>query len=163
LAAYLQDRAEGHPLFTLELLNDLVAQNLLAQDPDGFWLPPEQSVPVPAFLKRLITRRVSRLGSQVEQLLVAGAVAGEAWPLRIIEPLVGLSEAELLAAVDSALRADLITIDDDKAEIFRFSHGLIREVLYSQPLARRAGSFTSNRRPVCAQQAKYLPDRFSLR
>ena len=50
LAAYLHERAEGHPLFTVELLDDLIARDLLSQDRDGFWLAPEGSVPVPTFL-----------------------------------------------------------------------------------------------------------------
>jgi len=137
LTSYLHERAEGHALFTLELLNDLVAQDRLAQDQAGQWLPPEQSIPVPALLKQLITQRVSRLGDRVAQLLAVGAIAGEAWHLKIVEPLLDLSESDLLAALASALRADLITIENDRAEIYRFSHGLIREVLYTGQLARR--------------------------
>jgi predicted ATPase len=137
LVGYLHQRAEGHPLFTVELLNDLTAQRVLTQDRDGCWLPPEQSVPVPVFLKQLIAQRVNRLGDRVEQLLSVGAVAGEAWHLTIVEPLLDLPEQELLAALEGALRAELITIEDDKAEIYRFAHGLIREVLYNGQLARR--------------------------
>jgi DNA-binding CsgD family transcriptional regulator len=137
LVEYLHGRAEGHPLFTVELLGDLIAQGLLRQDSDGRWLPPEQSVPVPIFLRQLIAQRVSRLGEQVEQLLSIGAVAGEAWPLKIVERLCDMPERELLSALDSALLAELITIEDEKAEIYRFAHGLIREVLYHGQLARR--------------------------
>jgi predicted ATPase/DNA-binding CsgD family transcriptional regulator len=137
LGKYLYDWAEGHPLFTVELLHDLVARDSLAKDRDGFWLPPEQTVPVPAFLKQLITQRVARLGNHVEQLLAIGAIAGESWSLKIIEPLVDLSEGDVLAAIEKALRAEIISIENDQEEIYRFSHGLIREVLYTRQLARR--------------------------
>jgi DNA-binding SARP family transcriptional activator len=137
LAEYLYERAEGHPLFTVELLNDLIAEDSLSQDRDGFWLPPEQSVPVPTFLKQLITQRVSRLGEQVEQLLSVGAVAGEIWPLKIVERVLEMPEHELLEALETALRAAIITIEDDQAEVYRFSHGLIQQVLYTGQLARR--------------------------
>ena len=46
-------------------------------------------------------------------------------------------EGELITAVETALRSEIITIEDDRNEIYRFSHSLIREVLYSQPLSRR--------------------------
>ena len=82
-------------------------------------------------------QRVSRLGDRVEQLLSVGAVAGEVWHLEIVEQLLDMPEGELLAALASALRAELITIEDDKAEIYRFAHGLIREVLYNGQLARQ--------------------------
>lgn len=137
LCAYLFKRAEGHPLFTVELLHDLVAQDLLSKNSEGFWLPPEQSVPVPHILKQLITQRVKHIGAQVEQLLLTGAVAGEAWQLKIIEPVLDISEEEALKALESALQDEIITTENDKDEIYRFSHGLIREVLYSGQLARR--------------------------
>ena len=70
LVDYLQQRADGHPLFTVELLNDLKTQGLLSQDSQGLWLPPTQSAPVPTFLRQLIMRRVNRLGSQVEDAAV---------------------------------------------------------------------------------------------
>ena len=83
LVEYLLERAEGHPFFTVELLNDLIQQDLLSQDADGFWHPPEQSAPVPAFLKQLIVGRVSRLGAQVEKLLSIGAAVGESCRYRL--------------------------------------------------------------------------------
>jgi DNA-binding NarL/FixJ family response regulator len=137
LCAYLFKRAEGHPLFTVELLHDLVAQDLLSQNREGFWLPPAQSVPVPHFLKQLTTQRVKYLGAQVEKILLTGAVAGETWQLKIIEPVLDMPEEEVLKALESALQDEIITAENDKDEIYRFSHGLIREVLYSGLLARR--------------------------
>jgi len=137
LCTYLFEHAEGHPLFTVELLHDLISQELLSQNSEGLWLPPEQSVPVPHILKQLITQRVKHLGAQVEQILLTGSVAGETWHLKIIEPLLDMSEEEALRALESALQDEIVTAENDKAEIYRFSHGLIREVLYSGQLARR--------------------------
>jgi DNA-binding NarL/FixJ family response regulator len=137
LAAYLFNRAEGHPLFTMELLNSLIEEELLVRNDDGHWLPPEASVPVPTVLRQLITQRVRRLGGEVEKLLSVAAVAGETWFLEIIEPMVDLPEDVLLSALERALAADLIVIEDDRAEEYRFSHGLIKQVLYSKQLARR--------------------------
>jgi class 3 adenylate cyclase/DNA-binding CsgD family transcriptional regulator/tetratricopeptide (TPR) repeat protein len=137
LAVYMQERAEGHPLFTVELLNDLITQKLLSQDQEGRWLPPEQSVPVPKILKQLILQRVSRLGSQVERLLSVAAIAGEFWSLKVIEPLLDMPEREIITAVENVLRSEIILIEDDQAEIYRFSHGLVRQVLYTAQLARQ--------------------------
>jgi DNA-binding NarL/FixJ family response regulator len=137
LVAYLYERAEGHPLFTVSLLDDLSAQGLLTQDGEGRWLPPAHSVSVPGLLRQLITRRVSRLGERVAQILAVGAVVGETWSLKIVEPLVEMSEDELLDAAEKALRAEIITVEDEQAETYRFSHGLIRQVVYTNQLARR--------------------------
>jgi predicted ATPase/DNA-binding CsgD family transcriptional regulator len=137
LADYLFHRAEGHPLFTVELLHDLIARNLLSQDGDGFWFPPPQDVPVPEFLKQLINQRVLHAGTDAAQLLSIASVAGETWALDIIEPLLGLPESDLLLAIENALKAEIISIVEESPEQFRFTHGLIREVLYKQQLARK--------------------------
>jgi DNA-binding NarL/FixJ family response regulator/CheY-like chemotaxis protein len=137
LAVYMQERAEGHPLFTVELLDDLINRDLLITGEDGFWLPPEQSVPVPIMLKQLINQRVNRLSEEAEKLLLAGAVAGEAWSLRVVERVVDLPEDKLLDSLEHALQDGLIIEADDTQEIYQFSHGLIREVLYTGQLARR--------------------------
>jgi class 3 adenylate cyclase/DNA-binding CsgD family transcriptional regulator len=155
LVDYLLERAEGHPFFTVELLNDLIQQGLLVQNPEGLWLPPEESAPVPAFLKQLITRRVSRLGEQAEQLLGIGAVVGESWGLPIVEGLLNISEAELLEALEHALKAEIIQPEDEKAEIYRFSHGLIRQILYSGQLARRRRYYHAQ---IAAQYEEQQPD-----
>jgi ATP/maltotriose-dependent transcriptional regulator MalT len=137
LAAYLFSYAEGHPLFTIELLNDLVEQNLLTQNDDGTWLPPEASVPVPTILRQLINTRIRRLGVDVEELLSVAAIAGQTWPLQVIGPLLDLPEEKVLSVLEQALVSDFIVTEDDRAETYRFSHGLIKHVLYEKQLTRR--------------------------
>ena len=137
LVDFLFHRAEGHPLFMVELFSDLITQGLLLQDRDGSWLPPAQDVPIPAFLKQLINQRVMRAGADAAQLLSIASVAGESWQLEIVEHVLGMPEIELLGALESALKADIITIGDESREQYRFSHGLIREVLYTQQLPRK--------------------------
>jgi class 3 adenylate cyclase/DNA-binding NarL/FixJ family response regulator len=146
LAAYLVDRAEGHPFFTVALLQDLSEQGLLSQDEAGRWLPPDEAstddvAEVPDILKRLIQRRVARLGEAAGRLLTIAAVAGESWPLAVVERLVDFGEDTLLDALEQSLRADLIVVEDDREEIYRFAHGLIKQVLYGDLLARRRKHF----------------------
>lgn len=137
VAQYLYERAEGHPFFTVELLNDLVNQQLLTQRTDGVWLPPNEDTDVPNILKRLIIQRVDRLGEPVKQLLTVAACIGETWSLKIAERLVEFSEDALIDALELALKAELIVVEDDREEIYRFSHGLIKQVLYTDLIARR--------------------------
>lgn len=137
LADYLYQRAEGHPLFTVELLHSLVDQGFLSRNADGLWLPPDGSVPVPTLLQQVILQRVARLGEAAEKLLFHAAVVGESWSLMLVETLVELPEDVLLDTVENAVKADLIRLVDEQSEEYRFSHGLIREVLYMREAARR--------------------------
>lgn len=162
LADYLFQRAEGHLLFTVELLHDLVDQNLLTQNDEGLWLPPDQSVPVPTLLKQVILERVARLGEVGETILSQASVVGETWHLALVENLTGLPEDEFLDAVEQAVRVDLIKVADERQEIYRFSHGLIREVLYKQHSPRRRkhlheriGAYLENQIPLNLAQLSH--------
>ncbi|MEZ4675974.1 MAG: LuxR C-terminal-related transcriptional regulator [Caldilineaceae bacterium] len=137
LVSYLHDRAEGHPLFLVELLHDLQEQALLTQDQQGRWLPPAQDIPVPMLLRQVITQRVARLGEQGETLLAVASVVGESWDLSVVERLLEWPEETLLTTLERALAAHLVEAADARLEQYRFSHGLIREVLYRHQLPRR--------------------------
>ncbi len=137
LVRYLHERAEGHPLFLIELLHDLEEQGLLGQDVEGRWLPPAHDMPVPTLLRQVIVGRVARLDHQGEALLDVAAVVGETWELPVVEAILNWPEESLLAALESALAARLVETEDERRERYRFGHGLIREVLYQRHLPRR--------------------------
>ncbi len=137
LARYLHQRSEGHTLFLVELLYDLIAQSLLTQDEQGHWHPPAQSVPVPILLQQVITRRVANLGQPAETFLALASVIGEVWSLSSVEQLLTWSEEILLDILEKALANRIIITEDEQSERYRFAHGLIREVLYNRQLVRR--------------------------
>lgn len=152
LARYMHRRAEGHPLFLVELLADLTGKKLLAQDDSGLWLPPAQDMPAPMILQQLIAQRVSQLGRQAETLLTAASVVGEIWGLPVVEALLDWPESTVLDVLDKALAARIIAEEDAHSEQYRFSHGLIREVLYYQQLARRRKRLHAQIATVLEQQ-----------
>ena len=137
LVDYLYERAEGHPLFLVELLDDLTEQNLLRRSAGGRWAPPDRNIPVPTLLRQIILQRVTRLGEQSKTLLDLAAVVGEVWPLAVVEAVLDWAEDDLLAVLERLLAARLIEPVDDRGERYRFSHGLIQEVLYGSQLPRR--------------------------
>ena len=137
LATYLHSRAEGHPLFLVELLKDLIERKLVTQGALGRWLPPLQPVALPEMLTHLIAGRVLRLGANAEMLLAVASVVGEQWELSIVEAILDWPEETLLAVLEQVLAARLIILKDETAEQYQFTHGLIREVLYQQQVIRR--------------------------
>ena len=137
LAAYLHARSDGNPLFLFHLLRDLVEERLLPRDAKGRLLPPVQNVQVPIMLREIITQRVVRLGSDVEALLQVASAVGHEWDLAVVEKVLGWPEDRLLDALERALTAKIVSGTDAPSDLHRFSHGLIREVMYTQQVARR--------------------------
>jgi predicted ATPase len=87
-------------------------------------------------LQHVIAHRITSLSSDVEALLGCAAVAGQEWHLAVIEVVLGWPEDRLLQALEAALHAKVIVAESEQEEIYRFSHGLMREVLYRQQLTR---------------------------
>jgi DNA-binding CsgD family transcriptional regulator len=137
LAAYLHARADGNPLFLVELLRDLTERQLLPLGAAGRSLPPAASVQVPALLQQIVTQRIARLGPEAESLLEVAAVIGTEWDLALAEAILEWQEAPLLRALEAALTAKVIVAADEQTERYRFAHGLIREVLYGRQVLRR--------------------------
>lgn len=138
LVDYLYTRAGGNPLFSVILLNDLTAQGLLSCDVQGLWQPPARDVQIPGMLRQLILQRVNPLSPAAVSLLNVAAVIGESWLLGRCEALLDMPETSLLSAVRESLHAGLIEVEDERQELYRFSHGMIRQVLYSnQPIRKR--------------------------
>jgi DNA-binding CsgD family transcriptional regulator len=48
-----------------------------------------------------------------------------------------LPEEQLVKALEIALQAEIISVENDEAEIYRFSHGLFKQVLYMEQIARQ--------------------------
>lgn len=137
LAAYLHARSDGNPLFLVHLLRDLIEGGMLPRDGRGRLLPPVQNIQVPIMLQEIITQRVVRLGSDVEALLRVASVVGQEWDLALVEKILDWPEDRLLGALERALTAKVVSATEVRSDIHRFSHALIREVMYSQQVARR--------------------------
>ncbi|MEO8689399.1 MAG: AAA family ATPase [Solirubrobacteraceae bacterium] len=120
-ATALQERTRGNPLYVSELVRALAA--------DG--------PAVPSGLRTIIARRAATLPDQTRDALELAAVAGTEFSLPVVGRVAGLGRAELLAALEPALR-DAVLAEAAGARC-RFSHAVTREVVYeAQPLARRA-------------------------
>ncbi len=119
-ARSLQERTRGNPLYVSELVRALAA--------DG--------TAVPSGLRTIIARRAATLPPHTRDTLELAAVAGTEFSLPVVGRVAGLERAELLAALEPALRDGLLTQAGARC---RFSHAVTREVVYeAQPSARRA-------------------------
>ncbi len=137
LARYLDRRAEGNPLFLMELLRSLEASGFLtshglnsdAHDLDRF--------PLPQLIRQVIESRISRLEPEAVELLETAALIGETVPVSLWRSVSQADEHRLSNAVFRAMDAHVLVEVPDSPRV-RFTHALIREVLYHRiPLPRR--------------------------
>jgi DNA-binding NarL/FixJ family response regulator len=157
LARYLQRRAEGNPLFIGELLQALLEEGLLRPDGGGWRLGDLAHARLPAFLRQVIERRVSRLGGAARALLTVAAVIGQDVPLDAWLRVADAEEEALLAAVDHAVDAGIVAADAAGTHV-QFTHALIREALYERLLPPRRRALHRRVAETLLDQADPDPD-----
>ena len=129
LVDYLQLRTEGNPFFIRELLRTLESEGALSWDGDRWDIADLDRVRVPPLVRQVIDGRLAGLERDVRAALEAGSVIGHELPFTIWCAVTGLDEGELLERVRPAWQAGFLIESDDGLRV-RFSHPLIREVLY---------------------------------
>jgi tetratricopeptide (TPR) repeat protein len=117
----LRHRTGGNPLFIREVSLEALACGL----------PPGAGSPLPQGVKDGIRHRLRRLSPTTKRWLDAAAVAGERFVAPVVGRLLELSEEELLEALEESLAAEVVTTVPGSIEVHRFTHALVREVLYA--------------------------------
>ncbi|HEV2070467.1 MAG TPA: AAA family ATPase [Acidimicrobiales bacterium] len=127
-------RAQGNPLYLLELLGALREQDSLTLVGDHV----ESSAPaVPPDLRVTILRRLTYLGAETVDVLQTASVLGTSLEVEHLGLLLGRSPVELLPALRQAVRAGVLREDGDR---LAFRHDLVREAIYEDlPKGLRAG------------------------
>ena len=100
--AYLDQRADGNPLFLGELLRTLEEERVLRSGGAGDTLADLTDVRIPPLLRQVIDGRLARLGAAANDLLAVAAVIGQEVPLDLWAEVSGADEESLLDAVERA-------------------------------------------------------------
>jgi len=136
-------RAEGNPLFLVEMYAMLVDEGLLRVDGDGSWRATDglADVAVPPSIGMLLAARIDALPPEERTVAQRAAVIGRVFDLAAVRDLGG---AEGPAGLDGALRGlvekGLVKADGaERADTFRFRHVLLRDAAYEAlPKSERA-------------------------
>ncbi len=134
-------RAEGMPLYAVELVRSLVADGRIALGADGYHPAGELgALTVPSTLRSLIASRLDAL-EPVDRALVSDAsVLGLTFSTESLRAVSGLQRTDLDTRLRGLVRRELFDLETDarSPEVgqHRFVQSLIREVAYGT-LARR--------------------------
>ncbi len=131
----LHRQTGGNPFFLDEVIRLLAAEGRLTASA----VPASGRLPVPGRIHDTIERRLAPLPPPCRRLLDVAAVIGHECGVRRLAALVGAAPTDVLATLDAAETAGIVTIRDDSGGRLHFRHALCREVVYrSLGDARRA-------------------------
>ncbi|MDP9335410.1 MAG: AAA family ATPase, partial [Actinomycetota bacterium] len=132
LAAMLTAETEGNPFFLRETLLHLIEEGELRFEA-GVWTLAGSiaELGVPAGIRDVIGRRLSRLSDATNRLLSVAALFEVAFPLPIAAEVAGLEENDALDAIDGALEARVVRVGD-AFDHYAFTHALFRHALVEE-------------------------------
>ncbi len=122
LSQVILESTEGNPFLATEMLQSLKETGTVDVANLG----------LPEGIKEVIGRRLSRLGDACNRVLKVASVIGREFDVAVLEAVTGLSDNELLDALEDATRAQLINESSNVNGRYHFTHALIRETVYSQ-------------------------------
>lgn len=138
----LLERTRGHPLFTTELLREMLERGALLRDDDGELVvgPELDWEALPARAEGVIEQRINRLDDRLREILTIASVHSESFAAQVIASLLGEPERQVLASLSRELAQvhDLVReegnerVGRNRISLFRFRHQLFREYFYDR-------------------------------
>ncbi len=130
MIATVNEATRGNPLFIQEVVHQLVRRNALREQ-GGFLTTGTAplDVPLPPDVTVAIAARIGEVGEACRRTLAVAAVLGDPFVLPTLATVAGRAAEEIGEHLEEGERLGLLIVD---GEAFRFTHPLVREVLYAE-------------------------------
>jgi DNA-binding SARP family transcriptional activator len=135
----LHTETAGNPFFLNEVLRHLGETGALVRQ-EGRWSAAAASgrVDVPDSIRDVIARRLARLPGETGEILALAAIQGDRFDLAVLAEAAGQPYVSVLAALEPAIGARLVTEGEGWPATGRFVHALVRQTIEDGlPPARR--------------------------
>jgi DNA-binding CsgD family transcriptional regulator len=125
---------EGNPFFIEEILKALTAAGDISYA-DGIWDRKEiDQLRIPRTIQDAVQRRTQQLDERTLQALTLASVMGRRFDFLLLQELLDVDEADLMAMLKQLIAAQLVV--EETADHFAFRHALTREAIYTTLLLR---------------------------
>jgi tetratricopeptide (TPR) repeat protein len=132
VASAIHRGTRGNPLFVEELVQLLVSENRLEAAGEA-----TVRIGIPRGVHEVIGHRLERISDECRPVLGVAAVLGSDFDLEGLAEVTRRPAAELLDVLDEAISQRIVTEVSGMPDRLRFSHVLIRDVLYEELGASR--------------------------
>jgi class 3 adenylate cyclase len=139
LAEAIYRQTEGNPLFIQEVIRYAAESGLIKREGDQ-WVATTESLltQIPEGLKDVIGRRLSGLSEDCNRVLSVASVIGRDFAVDVLQRVGGISEDQLMSALEEAMRVSLIEdMKGGREARYRFTHAFFRQTLYEEMIAPR--------------------------
>ena len=136
LTAAMGELTGGNAFLVTELWRELVASDAVEIGPHGARLArAAAALGVPTTVREGVDRRLARLSAEANEALELAAVMGADFELDTVRRASKSGEAELVGALDEAVRSGLLVEEPGRGLAYRFEHELVRRAVDERPSA----------------------------
>lgn len=143
LAGRIFERTRGQPLFFVSLVEDLVAQNVLAKTEGEWRLMKEDAISqygMPRDVQEMIARQIERVDSEAQQLLEVASAAGGECPAALAAHVLDRDPVRTEVIFETLARrrqilesgAETVWPDGTVSGNYLLQHALYQEALYDR-------------------------------
>ncbi len=125
----IHEKTEGNPLFISEMITLMDEEGVIDTE-EGEYPDDGEDYPIPDLVEKVIDRKLSRLDDETKKVLQLCSVMGNRISFDLLASITDKDEIDLLDHIDSLISANLL-YEDPTQEVFRFTHGLITDLVYS--------------------------------
>jgi hypothetical protein len=103
------DKSKGNPLFTEEILKELIESRVLYEK-GGEWSNSEiEDIGLPTSIKDVVMRRIGRLDETSREILNVASVAGNDFSYEVVQRVLGWKESRTIEVLDDLVRAKVLS------------------------------------------------------
>jgi class 3 adenylate cyclase/tetratricopeptide (TPR) repeat protein len=140
LAEAVYRQTEGNPLFIQEVIRYAAESGMIKRE-GGQWVATSVEsllTQIPEGLRDVIGRRLSGLSEDCNRVLSVASVIGRDFAVDVLQRVGGITEEELMSALEEAMRVSLIEdMKGGREARYRFTHAFFRQTLYEEMIAPR--------------------------
>jgi DNA-binding CsgD family transcriptional regulator/tetratricopeptide (TPR) repeat protein len=138
IAQAISGLTQGNAFLMTELWRTLLETGTLERSGGGVVLTrPLDELGAPEGVRELVSQRLTRLAPPTAELLELAAVIGPVFEARVLERASVLGNADLLEALDEAIRCGMVEEVSTLGLVYRFTHELVRLALFDRLTAAR--------------------------
>jgi len=131
LIGRLVEETAGNALFITELVRQLDVEGRLTNEAGA-----SARLTIPETLREVIREQIDDLPDECQEVLQGAAVVGREFDLGVLQHVADRPEDDVLEQLDAARAAGVLLAPDDR-DVYRFSHGLVRDVIYEKLSGRK--------------------------
>ncbi len=131
LTKRIHEKTEGNPFFVTETVRMMLSEDTMGHS------SAVQRISLPRSVRDLVRHRFQYLSEDILHVLRCACVIGRRFDLSILEPVSQQSQSNLLATLDAASQAHVVTEVDGVPGRYRFSHAILQDALYEELTASR--------------------------